>query len=368
MDRRPERRLLACRLRPALPAAADGSCLRLRRGQHRGPAAYADVAPPVAAPLHRPAQGAPGVRRRHVRAAAAGEPTHLRPRPSLRRRHRALRAQPRTLCAGGRARPRRVRGAGCPRRCSDARPSRGSARFRTCSRSRREGGSGSSCGRRNDDLGRPDRRDARRVHRRAAVVRLEGARGRACGRRRLRGAAGRGDRARRGPLPRGDARHLPARRRRPARRPGRAPGRARARPADPREHLPADPGRRDDLLPGGRGLHRRRRRARDRARDRERADEHVRRVRRGAGPQGLPPPGGGHQPRAGDAPLLQRARFPERAGAARLVRVPRPARGVDARRPPGVRARTGSTGGSWRWTSWSRRRNASSAAWVGSAR
>ncbi len=63
VDGRPQRRLLARRLRPALPAAADGSRLRLPGGERRGAAAHADVAAALAAPLHRAAQGASGVRR-----------------------------------------------------------------------------------------------------------------------------------------------------------------------------------------------------------------------------------------------------------------------------------------------------------------
>ena len=73
--------------------------------ERRGAAAHADLAAALAAPLHRAAQGAPGVRARHLRAAAAREPADLRARPPLRGRRRALRPQPRPLGAGGRARP-----------------------------------------------------------------------------------------------------------------------------------------------------------------------------------------------------------------------------------------------------------------------
>ena len=59
VDERPERRVLARRLRAALPAAADGSGLRLPGGQRRGAAADADVVPALAAALHRAAQAAP---------------------------------------------------------------------------------------------------------------------------------------------------------------------------------------------------------------------------------------------------------------------------------------------------------------------
>ena len=132
VDGRPQRGLLARRLGAALPAAADGPGLRLPGGERRGAAAHADVAPALAAPLHRAPQGASGVRARHVRAAAPGQPEDLRARPPLGGRHRALRPQPRALGAGGRARPLGVRRAWCPRRCSAARASRRSASCRTC--------------------------------------------------------------------------------------------------------------------------------------------------------------------------------------------------------------------------------------------
>ncbi len=86
VDRRPQRRLLARRLRAALPAAADGPGLRLPGGQRRGAAAHADLAAALAAALHRAAQGAPGVRARHLRAAPGREHADLRPHPALRGR------------------------------------------------------------------------------------------------------------------------------------------------------------------------------------------------------------------------------------------------------------------------------------------
>ena len=52
-------------------AAADGSRLRLPGGQRRGAAAHPDLAAALAAALHRPAQGAPGLRPRHLRGARA---------------------------------------------------------------------------------------------------------------------------------------------------------------------------------------------------------------------------------------------------------------------------------------------------------
>ena len=56
----------------------------------------------------------------------------LRPRPPLRGRRRALRAQPRALGAGRRARPVRAARAATRSRCSAARASRASASCRTC--------------------------------------------------------------------------------------------------------------------------------------------------------------------------------------------------------------------------------------------
>ena len=73
--------------------------------QRRGAAALAHVAAALAAPLHRPAQGASGVRARNLRAAGARQPAHLRPRAPLRGGRRAVRAQPRAQRAGGDARP-----------------------------------------------------------------------------------------------------------------------------------------------------------------------------------------------------------------------------------------------------------------------
>ena len=115
-------------------------------GQRRGPAAHADLAAALAAPLHRPAQGASRVRSRHVRAALARQPARLRPRAPLRGGHRAVRAQPRPQCPGGHARPLRVRGRhprGAPRRCGLPRRH---ARAATCSRSAGAASTGSSCG------------------------------------------------------------------------------------------------------------------------------------------------------------------------------------------------------------------------------
>src|SRR3954469_7208977 len=109
VDVGPQRRLLARRLGAALPAATDGPGLRLPGRQHRGAAADAVVAPPLAPALHRPAQGAPRLRPRHLRAAEAGEPAHLRSRPEVRGGRRALRPQRCALGPGRRARPFGVR-------------------------------------------------------------------------------------------------------------------------------------------------------------------------------------------------------------------------------------------------------------------
>ena len=144
VDRRPQRRLLARRLRAALRAAAHGPGLRLPGGQRRGAAAHPDQPAALAAALHLAAQGAPRVRLRHVRAARAEQPAHLRPHPPLRGRRDAVRAQPRALGPGGGARPVARSRAASPRRSSGARASRPSASGRTCSRSRRAASTGSS--------------------------------------------------------------------------------------------------------------------------------------------------------------------------------------------------------------------------------
>ena len=54
-------------------------------------------------------------------------------------------------------------------------------------------------------------------------------------------------------------------------------------------------------------------------------------------PEGLPPPRAGDEPGPGDAPLPRRARFREHSAARRVVLVRRPAAGGDARDPAGVR-------------------------------
>ena len=87
-----------------LPPLMDPG-LRLPGGQRRGAAAPAELAAALAAPADRAAQGASGLRARHLRGAAARQPADLRARAHLRGRHRPLRPQPRPLGAGGRARP-----------------------------------------------------------------------------------------------------------------------------------------------------------------------------------------------------------------------------------------------------------------------
>ena len=68
VDGRSQRRLQPGGLRPALRAAPDGPRVRLPGGQRGGPPAHPHLALALAAPLHRAAQGASGVRLRHLRA------------------------------------------------------------------------------------------------------------------------------------------------------------------------------------------------------------------------------------------------------------------------------------------------------------
>jgi maltose alpha-D-glucosyltransferase/alpha-amylase len=98
------------RLRAALRAPVHGPGLRLPGAERGGAAPDALLAAPLDAPLHRAAQGAPGVRARHLRAAAPGEQADLRPHPPLRARGAPVRAQPGPLGAGRGARPVGVRG------------------------------------------------------------------------------------------------------------------------------------------------------------------------------------------------------------------------------------------------------------------
>ena len=125
VDGRPQRRLLARRLRAALPAAADGS----RSTASRPSTSRRSCGTPTS--LLRWLHRFIALRKEHpvfglgtYEALRPGQPADLRARPPLRGRHRALRAQPRALGAGGRARPLAVRRAWCPRRCSAGRASR----------------------------------------------------------------------------------------------------------------------------------------------------------------------------------------------------------------------------------------------------
>ena len=132
---RPQRRLLARRLRPAVPAAAHGPRLRLPGGQRRGAAAHPDVAAAVDPPLHRAAQGASRLRLRQLRGAAArrtrmsSRPPHLRRRASCSActTWPARRRRSNSTCRGSRAWSRR--------RCSGGRASRASASCPTSSHS-----------------------------------------------------------------------------------------------------------------------------------------------------------------------------------------------------------------------------------------
>ena len=92
-----------------VPAAVDGSGLRVPGGERGGPAPDVDVAVAMGPPVHRAAQGAPGVRLRYLRGTAPGEPASVRPLADVRRRHRAVCAQHGAFGAGGRARPVAVR-------------------------------------------------------------------------------------------------------------------------------------------------------------------------------------------------------------------------------------------------------------------
>src|SRR5690606_23501646 len=96
------------RLRPAVPAPADGPGLRLPGGERRGPAARPVQLPPLAAPHDQRPQAAPRPRHRGLRDAARAEPVGARlPAPGHRRRrrggHRPLRQQPVPVPAAVRA-------------------------------------------------------------------------------------------------------------------------------------------------------------------------------------------------------------------------------------------------------------------------
>ena len=385
VDRRPQRRLLARRLRPALRAAADGPGLRLPGGQRRGPAAHADVAAALAQALHRAAQGAPGLRPGHAtsrwsRPTRRSSPTSARYEDDVvlcvHNLARSAQAVELDLSAYegrwpeemlGRTRFPRIgelpylltlapRGLllvpaqGGPRRRHGARPMA------------------------SVDLADARRGDARRVAARPPLVRLQGARRRPRPRPRRRRRSHDGPPrwslgAGRGALPGRHARRLPAaarasaprrlRRRgasttsaastvydafadprglRAARRPA-----ARAAPRSHGEHARVEFHWREDVEPP-RGRRRR-------APDRRRAVQHLDRLRRRARAQGLPPRRGGRQPRARDAALPHRARLPQHRRARRLVRVRGRAHGRHARRRAALRARRAATAGSSRSTS-----------------
>ena len=89
------------RLRAALRPAADGPGVRLPGGQRRGAAAHADLAAALDAPLHRPAQGASGVR------AWAPMSRSRRPTRGSSRCSGASRTTSCCACTTWRARPRR---------------------------------------------------------------------------------------------------------------------------------------------------------------------------------------------------------------------------------------------------------------------
>ena len=123
----------------------DGPRLRLPGGERRGAAADADVAAALAAPLHRAAQGASGLRARHLRAAARREPAIF---AHVRRYEDDI-----VLCVHNLARSaqaveldlRRFDGLVPEEMFGRTRFPRDRRAARTCSRSRRAGSSGSSC-------------------------------------------------------------------------------------------------------------------------------------------------------------------------------------------------------------------------------
>src|ERR687895_114530 len=193
--------------------------------------------------------------------------------------------------------------------------------------------------------------------RRPALVRLEGARGRAPGRARRRAAAPGAPAARLGDgggaLRARHARGLPGARRVQAGRGGLervgdrgdrwADGLRRAcRPRGGPGPAGADAGEREarvrarrERFPLG-GGHARPRAQCCRAPDGRGAVEQLACVRRGARAEALPPRRGGGQPRARAAPPPHRPRLRQRARAGRLVRVHGPADGGDAGRDAGV--------------------------------
>ncbi len=130
VDERPQRRLLARRLRPALPTAVDGSRLRVSGCQRGGPTENLDLAPSLGAPVHRPARSS-------IRSSRSGATSALRSA-----NHRILSHVRRlddevVLCVHNLARSAQpveldlsAYGAGCRRRCSGTPSSPGSASCR----------------------------------------------------------------------------------------------------------------------------------------------------------------------------------------------------------------------------------------------
>ena len=165
VDGRPQRRLLARRLRAALPAAADGPGLRLPGRERRGAAAHADLAAALAAPLHRAAQGS-------IRSSGSAPTSRCAPENPRIFAHVRRYEDDIVLCVHNLARSAqaveldlsRVRGHGAR---GDVRPHAlpaRSASCRTCSRSHRGASSGSSS--RRPESNEPRRRAGRRAARR----------------------------------------------------------------------------------------------------------------------------------------------------------------------------------------------------------
>ena len=127
MVARPQRRLLARRSRPALPAGDPGFDLRLRRDQRGIAVPDAGLALQLDAPDDRRPARQPRLRARVAALPLSVEPQGPGLSPRIRGRDDPVRRQRLARPAGGRTRP--VRNSPAPRRsrCPATRPSRGSA-------------------------------------------------------------------------------------------------------------------------------------------------------------------------------------------------------------------------------------------------
>ena len=115
VDARPQRRLQQGRLRPALPAAADGPGLRVPGGQRGGRAAQPELVPALDAADAAGAQAAQRrVRRGRLRGAVGREPVGAGLHPPAGRRDDPVRQQPEPLRPAGGAAAGPVRRARAP--------------------------------------------------------------------------------------------------------------------------------------------------------------------------------------------------------------------------------------------------------------